>query len=753
MRCFRSVRPLSTTLTLSGVAMCIGTISAAFILEIPDHVARHLTFVTSAGLAVTLAGVTLRGRWRSAGLLGAIALLGQAAVLEMYVDTRWLQRFPSWSDLTRARRGVFAAIVLVQAFVVAGYAWRTRPRGLGSLLRPAVSWRGLTVGLALVFSAVCVMPFIATADVSGYAQSLVVALAVLAIGSLNLLLLAREVPYDRIERVRASVEAVFSTPRANSRLGRGLRYLAATWVCLFSSAVATTVFEATPQIPDDVSMYWQAKYFAAGKLYLDPPPSREAFHQYLIVNDGQKWYAHSTPGWPAILALGFLAGVPWIVNPIIGGLTVLAVHRCAWRLYGWRTAQLAVVLLAASPWFIVMSATYLAHSAALFWGVLSMASAEALRRTHSLKYGVAAGACLGLLFMTRPFEGLLVGSWLVIWIAWRLAGPVRAPALLACGSTAFFFIAATLSYNRMVTGSYLLFPTTTGVATEYDAEQNRFGFGSDRGFGWTAVDPLPGHGIRDILINANHNLYWLQFESFAWPSGSLAVLAVGFVLLRPERRDWLWIGLAATVVFGHSFYWFSGGPDYGARYWYQVLPAIVLLTARWFVRLTERSGPLPWTPRFGVRATIALTGAVVIATVVVMPWRATNKYPGRRGMQSGLAKLEKQHDWSNALIFIDAGIPEDYSSAFIRNSPDTAMRAPLYVRHLNEDADSAVSAAFPDRVVWKVSGPARSTGTYRVVAGPTSTASASIQATPRSVVRDTHSDSRQRGPGAVGTGR
>ncbi|MEZ5867819.1 MAG: hypothetical protein R3D46_04865 [Defluviimonas denitrificans] len=40
---------------------------------------------------------------------------------------------------------------------------------------------------------------------------------------------------------------------------------------------------------------------------------------YLIeVKDG-RWFSATLPGWPAVLALGALLGLPWIVNPLLAG--------------------------------------------------------------------------------------------------------------------------------------------------------------------------------------------------------------------------------------------------------------------------------------------------------------------------------------------------------------------------------------------------------------------------------------------------
>jgi hypothetical protein len=54
-----------------------------------------------------------------------------------------------------------------------------------------------------------------------------------------------------------------------------------------------------------------------------------------MVNNG-KFYAWAPPGWPLLLLPGILLGVPWLVNPVLGALTLPVVYR-----------------LGVSPWEIV----------------------------------------------------------------------------------------------------------------------------------------------------------------------------------------------------------------------------------------------------------------------------------------------------------------------------------------------------------------------------------------------------------------
>src|SRR5947207_2197118 len=75
-------------------------------------------------------------------------------------------------------------------------------------------------------------------------------------------------------------------------------------------------------------------------------------HEFLVQQSG-RWFAQYPPVHAAALALGTLAGAPWLVNPLLGALAALFIYLAARRAYDRSTAGLALVLCCASPfvWF------------------------------------------------------------------------------------------------------------------------------------------------------------------------------------------------------------------------------------------------------------------------------------------------------------------------------------------------------------------------------------------------------------------
>ena len=62
--------------------------------------------------------------------------------------------------------------------------------------------------------------------------------------------------------------------------------------------------------------------------------------------------------------------------------------------------------------------------------------------------------------------------------------------------------AINLPYNRALTGNPRTFPVMAYFDRIFGPGSNALGFGANRGFNWSSgLDPYPGHGVRDVLVN------------------------------------------------------------------------------------------------------------------------------------------------------------------------------------------------------------------------------------------------------------
>ncbi|MGE0815882.1 MAG: hypothetical protein AB7O28_00690 [Vicinamibacterales bacterium] len=654
-----------------------------------------------AGLAALAAvAVSARGAWAATGRWTAVAIGGSAAALTL-IQAGPPVRYQHALDWPRlADHPVALAVLALQAALVAG-GWATGgrfarlSRGVGT----AFGW-----GRAAMFVVAAVLlGATLSRDVWVYVRELVTAtvLTVLQAGTIGLAGLAApaRVALTDVGHDREPALGVFE-------------WAAAGVVVVTCLALNLVVYQNHPHVPDEVQYLFQARYFAEGRLAIDVPPVPRAFETYLTTASPQGWYSVVPPGWPAVLALGAVVGAELLVNPLLSGLNVLlmAILLQAW--YGRRVRQTGVALLVASPWALFLGMSFMPQTATLSLALLAAVGVERARRTGASVWAWLAGAALGGLAFVRQLDALIAALALglsAIGIGGRRLR-VASTAGLVLGSMAVG--ALLLAYNAHFTGRGTRFPIMEYNDRYYAPGANDYGFGPNRGMGW-ALDPRPGHDLIDGLINTNLNLTATQVELFGWGAGSLAFALVHLLRGRFERADTALTGTAAIVWAAYFANYFSGGPDFGARYWYLALPSLLALTARGIhtfdtvTGLAERKG------------TVMAVVACAVAVLTFVPWRATDKYFRFRGMRPDIRELAETRGFGRALVVVNGLNAPDYASASTYNPLDWSAAVPIYAWNRDATTIADLRAAFPDRPIWIVDGPSRTGGGgYRVVAGP-----------------------------------
>ncbi len=576
----------------------------------------------------------------------------------------------------------------------------------------------------------------------------------------------------------------------NSGIGPGCsRYLAlALTLAAFAIAlhVSVNVLERLPHVQDSLTYLFQAQALAAGELAVPAPPlsgPQETPHfrqEFLLVRDG-RWFGKYPPGFPAVLALGVAAGGHWLVNPLLAALTIPAVYALARQLYEPRgrrrtddgpqttdrgratpnvayqrrttnhqppttiqpphtslntgppvtdllnTDPLTTLLLTASPFFLVMSGSLMAHPAELWWTVLFMlAWTKALRRGRA-RWALVAGAAVGLLFLTRQITavvvGLSFGGGLLAASLWRfraqpasgrrstVTGNIRSPLrprstapLLFMAALAFSpFVVALLAHQAALTGDPLTDPRL--LYWPYD----RLGFGPDIGepenvytywqsaagpaIQW-ATDPAQpprGHTPSRGLYNLGRNVTALEQHLFGWPPlFTLAFIWLAFLLRRPTTADSLLLLLLAAIAAGYVAFWASG-IAYGPRYLYAALPALALLTARGIGALAAAVGRRP---------TALLVAFLIGFNLVRLPgwigdYRGYNFVSGENR-----AAIEAAVE-PPALVFVSVSEVDwwEYGAFFTANTP--FLDGPfVYARDRGDAENDRLRAAFPGRAAY-----------------------------------------------------
>jgi 4-amino-4-deoxy-L-arabinose transferase-like glycosyltransferase len=436
---------------------------------------------------------------------------------------------------------------------------------------------------------------------------------------------------------------------------------------------------------------------ARGLLWLPRPVDPQSFGVNHLIVDGDKWYGKFFPGWPAALAVGVLAGVPWLVNPLLGAGSILLAHVLVRRLYGIRTAHAVVVLLAVSPWLLYLSGSFMAHAASLFVMLLAFVAIDVQRERQAGIWAVVAGGSLGLLFLTRPFDAMLVGPVAGLWALGVGARRLSVASLSLAAMAAALVGGILFWYSALLTGHALLPPHQLWADHLFGPGVERLGFGPDVGIPlWRNMDPLPGHGAADVVLNANKNFSSINVDLFGWASGSLALACLAFQRGGLGRRDWLMLGVLLFVIGGHTFYWAPGGSDFGARYWYLTIVPFAVLTVRGIqivmLRLPAAAG------RLGALLAVASLSALAIH----MPWRAETKYDHYRGIGREIAEIADAHGITNALVFVRSNRRADYQAAFNFNSPLLDGPGNVFAQDLGDAHAATVMAGFPGRQVWVV---------------------------------------------------
>jgi len=496
-----------------------------------------------------------------------------------------------------------------------------------------------------------------------------------------------------------------------TRLDLALPWLLAGAATVASAVLCWVVLDRTPHVPDGLACLYQAECMAAGALAPAAPPVPEAFAVHLIDLVGERAFGVANPGWPAVLALGAAVGLPWLVNPLLGGLAVLLAHALTRRLADRGTAHAVALLLAASPWFLFLSASFTAHAVSLVavlagWVFL-------LQRNHMAAF--AGGLCLGFVVLVSPLEGLaacaLTGLWILGPGGLRQAWGGVASYALGCAAGASFV----LLYNASFTGSLLAFPVDGYLDRLGFEGANRVGLGADPGdLGWTELDPLAGHGAVDAAYGANQGFYGLSFELLGWPVGSLLLAAVHLLYGRRSRTDRAAIAFVGALVALFVLCGIGGGADYGARAWYLTIVPLLWLTVRGWTTASELLEAV--FPDHGARERLAATCAVLVAVGagVFVPWRAVGKYVDYRGYHADYRRLDVGGELDGALVLVRTPSDVDYGSAFLRNAPEPGPTDPIFARDVDPETTRRLIEAYPDRPVVRVDGRAVSGKRARV---------------------------------------
>jgi hypothetical protein len=442
-----------------------------------------------------------------------------------------------------------------------------------------------------------------------------------------------------------------------------------------AALIGKFIFCDYPYTGDEWSYFLQAEIFSQGRLHADSPAYPRFFDVWGMVNNG-KFYAWAPPGWPLLLTPGILLRVPWLVNPAISALTLLAIYRLGKLVYSGSVALLAVFFMLFSPFFLLHSASYFSHSSNLLFVTLFVFFyARGIERGTDRDF-LWAGLCGSMSFLIRPFDQVAVFCPLGVYLLLlTLRGGVKVRKLVWLGMSHGIGVLLLLGYNFLQTGQ----PLRMGYHVGYD--QPLFG--------------LYFPGRQFIAEYSLHLLVWVF--PFIPPLALIYSIWLGETWAKSssERRwDALFFLVLLANVLWYAFVPFHYWVGYGPRYYYASFFALALLGARGAAALLDHLKRRRQAGEGVGLVVVALGICAALSLFWVFPIKLADAHTAIVARQA-LYRMVNRTQLENAIIFIRYGRGDYLPWNLTRNSPDFQGTV-LYVHDLG-DLNHLLVEQYPER--------------------------------------------------------
>jgi hypothetical protein len=438
----------------------------------------------------------------------------------------------------------------------------------------------------------------------------------------------------------------------------GLVVLLLAAAAVVSVVVHHFVYPALSWNRDEVTYLWQVRGLRAGDLLTTGGQTPHFFQPWLTGLTGDQFFSQYTLGWPGVMLVAdVLFGSPLMAQVFGTVLGVLGVYVFTREIT--RDVTLAFVtgvLMLASPMVITQSGVYLGYLFSLGGGLLFGASLLSGLRLQSGWRLVAAGALLGMVFITRPFDAVVwaaVMGGYAIFTTWReWTRQLRAIGLLFVGILPFFVL--TLWHNHTVTGQFTKFPFTAKEPLD------SFGFGYRRlmpgilGIDYTLVEAVKGTGLSGFYVP--------QFLVGSYVA--LILAGLGLWYRRRDRTTLLLLAMIVAFPIGYFVFWgnrLASGFAYlsGPVYFLPMFVPLCIFVATVLLRL--------WRRRRGW--CIALCCVLALATVPFL----YDKSRMNHNISAAQEPWKESSDSipANSLVVVrDSGPYLLHLNPFSENSPD-----------------------------------------------------------------------------------
>ncbi|MFH1403842.1 MAG: glycosyltransferase family 39 protein [Candidatus Altiarchaeota archaeon] len=406
---------------------------------------------------------------------------------------------------------------------------------------------------------------------------------------------------------------------------------------------------AMPHTPDGVTQLLQAKLILNGKFFIYSISDPAIDSSYSLSRDfvylrnagnflaihGKRVYGKYLVAFPLLLAIGEYLKASFMVNPIIGGLAVVALFYLGLEVFNdRRLAFYTALLMAVSPWSILMSSSYMNNTLAMLSYILFLLAYMKSIKNKGDFYPLLAGLSLGLLLNIRIYNLVLFLIPFILHALW--SRKITLEKLIPFAASFSVMLIMFLGYNYLVTGNMLKTPFQ-----EYNESELP-------GFHMGAGKPLMsfesrGHTVEKGFLNTYISLSMLDDSLF----GGIGLLYIAFLFFlffyKKDVVDYLFSSIIMITIFGYFIYYYHC-KFFGPRYYYELMPIILLLTVRSFTKVEVLHSNYKFL-------TIIVLACAVSSLIYLHSNMALNS--GQHGIDTRLVKMFKEihENEENAVVF------------------------------------------------------------------------------------------------------
>jgi uncharacterized membrane protein len=357
------------------------------------------------------------------------------------------------------------------------------------------------------------------------------------------------------------------------------------------AAVAVTILLVQPSLinarclSDESAYRFQARIFTAGQIAAEPMPGNSAnaaerpdyiyFEHTIQAPWG--WFCKYPPGWPLVLAAGYLLHIPWLMNPILALIQLVCVWYLA-RPFGAICQTVAISFTASSAYFLMWSMGFMSHAAGATLALLALMTVLQSAREKSVRWFALSCVMVFAAAQVRQYTGAVIGGVcaLIALAAFWNQRRLRLQAFAVIAIAAAISAAAFLAENRIYTGDMFVSPYAM-VRGGHDVPE-------------LTLTP------RGILANLANTTRWELADTIRVTFPFLFLLAA-YAVFREKRYRLEVAGLSLlfpALVLAHIIKADPSGSYNGNRLYYEGFAAIAIAAARGCQLLIEDwriSGP------------------------------------------------------------------------------------------------------------------------------------------------------------------